>query len=116
MPANVYRLYSGDVIDNNRYLFSIVASEYNAAYVVPSLHLESYGGFNKGRLIQIIRTTKELPETPEGWAILAKENIDRASMYPVDQYDTMEEALEAERELAEDLVDAKLKAKEIDNG
>jgi hypothetical protein len=116
MPANVYRLYSGEVIDNNRYLFSIIASEYNAAYVVPALHSDSYGDFNKGRLIQIISTTKELPETPDGWASLAKENISRASMFPVDQYDSMEEALDAELFLANDLADAKLDAKEVDNG
>lgn len=111
MPANVYRLYGGDVIDDSRYLFSIVASEDNASYVVPSAHLESYGGYNKKRLQQIIETTEELPNTPDGWAILAKENIGRASMFSIDQYDTLEEAIAAEITLADDLAD-EIKAKE----
>jgi hypothetical protein len=110
MAANVYRLYGGDVIDNNRYLFSIVASEDNAAYVVPALHLESYGGYDSHRLRQILNNTKELPNTPDEWAALAKENIDRASMFSIDQYDTLEEAVKEERILADDLAD-EIKAK-----
>jgi hypothetical protein len=111
MPANVYRLYGGDVVDNNRYLFSIVASEDTATYIVPALHLESYGGYNKKRLQQIIETTEELPNTPDGWALLAKENIDRASMFSTDQYDSLEEAVAAEINLSDDLADD-IKAKE----
>jgi hypothetical protein len=110
MPANVYRLYGGDVVDNNRYLFSIVASEDTAAYVVPALHLERYGNYNKKRLQQIIETTEELPTTPQGWALLAKENIDRASMFSTDQYDNLEEALVAELNMSDDLAD-EIKAK-----
>jgi hypothetical protein len=110
MSANVYRLYGGDVVDNNRYLFSIVASEDSAAYVVPALHLESYGDYNKKRLEKIVATTEELPTTPDGWALLAKENIDRASMFSTDQYDSLEEAIAAEVNLSDDLAD-EIKAK-----
>lgn len=105
MSANVYRLYGGDVVDNNRYLFSIVASEDNAAYVVPSLHLESYGGYNNQRLLQIVQSTQELPNTKDEWAALLKENIDRASMFSIDQYDTLEEAIREEQTLADDLAE-----------
>lgn len=111
MAANVYRLYGGETIDNSRYLFSIVASEDNAAYVVPALHLASYGTYNKNRLEQIIATAEELPTTPDGWAVLAKENIDRASMFSIDQYDTLEEAVASELSLADDLADG-IKGKE----
>jgi hypothetical protein len=110
MAANVYRLYGGDVIDNNRYLFSIVASEDTAAYVVPAVHLESYGGYNNQRLRQILDNTQELPNTPDEWAALVKENIDRASMFSIDQYDTIEEAIKQERILADDLAE-EIKAK-----
>jgi hypothetical protein len=52
-----------------------------------------------------VESTQELPNTADEWAALAKENIDRASMFSIDQYDTLEEAIREEQILADDLAE-----------
>ncbi len=86
MTAQVYRMYRGDKAEDT-YVFSIVASEREARFVVPSTDLETQEVFNQERIRELMLGVEPdaLPKTPEEWAILAAYNAGRSmNLFPVE--------------------------------
>lgn len=107
MAAQVYRFYSGDVVRDMDYVFSIVASEKEARYVIADDRLVDLYPFDQDRIRAIVLSTEEanLPTTPEGWALLAAYNIDRLALHPVEGLiaEDIDELVEDEKEYADSM-------------
>jgi hypothetical protein len=86
MTAQVYRFYSGEVIRDMDYIFSIVANEKEAHYVIAEGRMDSFSAFNQDRIQGLTLTTPadQIPTTSEGWALLAAYNIDRIALHPIE--------------------------------
>lgn len=84
MTTQVYRFYRDDVQEDWNYLFSIVASEDEVQYVVPSNAIELKSVFNQERIDSLTQQAETLPDTPEGWALLAAYNTGQSmALFPV---------------------------------
>ena len=105
MTAQVYRFYSGDIVGDMDYVFSIVANEKEARYVIADDRLQDLYAFDQDRIRSIVSFTEEanIPTTPEGWALLAAYNIDRLALHPVDGMisDHIDDLIEDEQEYAD---------------
>jgi hypothetical protein len=110
VTAQVYRFYSGDVIRDMDYMFSIVANEKQAQYVVAEGRKEAFSAFDKDRIqgLTLSRPEEEIPTTPEGWALLAAYNINGIALHPIEG-ETAEEIddLIADEQTYADAMDAK---------
>lgn len=104
MTAQVYRFYSGDVVRDMDYVFSIVANEKEARYVVADDRLDELYPFDQNRIRELVLTTEkdQIPNTPEGWALLAAYNIDTFALHPVEGLtaENIDDLVEDEKEYA----------------
>lgn len=85
MTTQLYRMYSGDQAEYN-YRFSVLASDNEVKYVVPSDDVELGSVFNQDRIKELIIRSEEgsIPTDPEGWALLATYNAGFGmNLYPV---------------------------------
>lgn len=74
-----FRVYTGggeDLSDRN-YMFSIIAGPDEVEYIIPVDTMSTFKGIDNDRIKLILEglPEEEIPTTPEGWAILAVENM-----------------------------------------
>ena len=74
-----FRFYSNggwDLSDKN-YMFSVIAGPNEVEYIIPVDKVGIYAGFDKERINLLLAglSEEQIPTTPEGWALLAAENI-----------------------------------------
>lgn len=79
MKYEAFRVYSGggwDLSDEN-YMFSVIAGPNEVEYIIPVDNMDLYRAFDKERIRFIMDGIPEegLPTTPNGWALLAVQNM-----------------------------------------
>jgi hypothetical protein len=107
MTTKLYRMYNGEKADDN-YAFSVVASNNEVHYVVPSSDVEYNNIFNEDRIKDLVLNAEEenIPTDPDGWALVATYNAGFGmELHPVEGADTedIESLLEDEQEYADAL-------------
>lgn len=105
MTSQIHRLYKGEKAEDT-YFMSIVVSDTDARYVVPSQKLDISSTFNNDRIKDLVlgMESSEVPTTSEGWLELATYNVGRymvLSPTAVDTSEDMEALLEEEQAYAD---------------
>jgi hypothetical protein len=121
MTAQLYRLYN-EVARDSSYVFSVVASESEARYVVAVENLEIKAIFNQSRLDEQINAVVDeegtLPSTSDGWAAFALYNTGNLVVVPVPELesDDTDVLLQEEQSTADYLYKKYAYMKELPNG
>lgn len=105
MTTKLYRMYHGEKADDN-YVFSVIASNNEARYVIPENDVETSKFFNSERIRDLIAGAgkENIPSDPEGWALIATYNAGfNMGLHLVEGADTedIESLLEDEQEYAD---------------
>jgi hypothetical protein len=105
MDIKIFRAYAGGDSDFD-YIFSIVATNSGASFVVPKGDVERSSVFDQQRIDELARGREgqEVPADPEGWAILASYNAGwGVGVKPVDGliFESLEATIEEEQDYAD---------------
>lgn len=106
MTTQIYRAYRDDTVSDRTYVFSVIASNEEAVYVVAGDDLDNRLVFNEERLELLASSIEEeAPSTPEEWALLASYNIGTLSLMPHEAPSELEvaELVEDEQEYADEV-------------
>jgi len=105
MTAQLYRMYHGEKAEDT-YVFSVVASNTDARYVVPTRDEELNSVFNQERINELIMRADEenIPKDPDGWALVATYNAGfNMNLQRIEgaESENMESLIEDEQEYAD---------------